>query len=144
MLQSPAKLLDRFDNHPDACVYTSGEARILDVKRAGLVVRVTVPMDVLEWFVDVHDGDTVVAHDWWDYEGYDDKPTEKLAGYMTRDIKEFVVKLLDRDIRLVDRGPGIIEGAASKLLKRDVKLFATKRNLEWLVEGSWEQALPFA
>ena len=142
MISSPAKVLDRFSGCSDVSVCDSGQARVLNLERGGITIKVTVPFDVLEWFVDVMDGQTVVVHEWADYEGYDDTPKEELARSMESEVEEFVSKLINRDIRLVARRKTRIEEFVSRLLNRDVRFFAPGRKLEWMVKGSWEQALP--
>lgn len=67
----------------------------MKVKRGEITIAVTVPFDVLEWFIDVMDGQTVVVHEWSDYEGYDDTPKEDLARSMESDVDGFVSKLLN-------------------------------------------------
>ena len=143
MTKSHSQALERFDSSPDVSLRISGAAKVLEAKRGGLTIRVTVPDDVLEWFVDVVDGTAVVLQDWWDYEGYDDTPKEALAQSMASDIDDFLVKLLERDIRLVPATRTRIDDFVAKLLHRDIKLFPTKPTLEWMTNGSWEQALPF-
>ncbi len=108
-----------------------------------MIVRGRVSDDVLEWFVDVLEGDALVAQDWMDYEGYDDTPHEALAQSMTDDIAEFVEKLLQRDLRLVPGEPGLFEEFARKYLRRKKKPTRRKCILEWALDGAWEQAVPF-
>ena len=137
------QVLDKFEGHPDVSLRVSGEARELDLTRGGVTVRVTVPDDVLEWFVDVLEGNALVAQDWMDYQGYGDTPQEALAQSMTSDISEFLEKLLQCDLRLVPVKPGQVEAFVKTYLRRDTKLFRKKCILEWGAGGTWEQAVPF-
>lgn len=138
------QVLDQFEGHPDVSLRVSGEARELDLTRNGVTVRVTVPDDVLEWFVDVLEGNALVAQGWMDYQGYDETPQEALAQSMTSDISEFLEKLLQRDLRLVLVKPGQVEAFVKTYLRGTTKLFRKRCILEWDVDGTWEQAMPFA
>lgn len=144
MISSPSKVLDRFSRYSDVSVSVSGQAKVLKAKRGEITITVTVPVHVFEWFVDVMDGDTMVVRDWCDYEGYDDTPKGELARSMESDVEDFVSKLLNRYLRLVAARKTRIEEFVSRLLNGDVRLFAPKRTLEWMTNGSWEQALPFS
>ncbi len=137
------QVLDQFEDHPDVSLRVSGEARELELARDGVMVRVTVPDNVLEWFVDVTESDCVVAQDWADYEGYDDTPPEALAVSMTEDIAEFLEKLLQCDLRLVPGEPGVFDDFARKYFRRKKKPARKKCILEWEVDGAWKQAVPF-
>lgn len=134
-------LLDRFDNKPNASVRICGQAKMLEAERADILVRVTVPRNVLEWYVDVLHANAIVEHGWCDYEGYDDTPREQLDQRMASDVEAFVASILTRDVRLVEASKSVMEKFASRILKREVRLFAVKQQLEWLVEGSWKPAL---
>ena len=134
MIDGLSQVLDRFNSCSDVSVRVSGQAKVLEVKRGRMTIRVTVPNNVLEFFVDVLDGATVVVQYWWDYEGYDDTPREELAQSMASDINEFVANLLDRDIRFA---------AVSVKSWIPWRRAATKQTLQWLINGSWEQAAPF-
>jgi hypothetical protein len=77
---------------PDgACVTKKGEAVELSLHRSALHVAVTVPIAVLEWFVEASDRSSGASvEDWRDYEGYDSTPAEQLDRDMADDVETFV------------------------------------------------------
>lgn len=103
-----------------------GESVVLSLRQTGLIVTVTVPLAVLEWFVDVSDCTSGArVQDWCDYEGYDSTPREELDRDMAEDLDEFVGQLLRRDLRIGSRERSRI-------------------SLEWRDGGTWKQAVPLA
>jgi hypothetical protein len=107
-----------------ARVHTKGEAVALSFHRAGLQVTVTVPISVLEWFVEASDRSSGASvEDWCDYEGYDSTPAEQLDREMADDVEKFVARLLRSELRIDKRG-------------------SSKVALEWKVGDAWEQAVP--
>lgn len=98
---------------------------VLRVTRNDVVVTLTVPRDVLEWFVNVADAVGEVTSDWCDYEGYDDTPRELLHEEMATDVEQFLLAITSRPIRTV-REPG------------------AKPRLEWFHETRWCGAVPLA
>lgn len=114
------QVLESFTKATGTSLHREGEACVLELSRHGIVVKVTVPDEVLEWFVDVEEGD---VHDWWDYTGYDDTPADQLAEEMTADIAIFVGWLLTRKLRIRRKSGSNV--------------------LEWLNEEEWNQAIPF-
>ena len=107
---TPADSVERFKGRPGVVIGTRGAARILEISRCGLILRITVPDEVLEWFVEVVDGGAAIAEDWCDYEGYDDLPRSELAQTMVNEVHEFVSSLLERDLRVTMLGRRAIAG----------------------------------
>ena len=105
----------------------NGGALDLVVQKSGVRVSVSVPESALEWFANAElSSSGSMVSDWCDYEGYDNTPAVQLEYQMAEDVVSFVNKLIERDLRYaVDS-------------RR-----ATKGVLEWLVDGQWQQALPF-
>jgi len=107
-----------------ACVTKKGEAVELSLHRSALHVAVTVPIAVLEWFVEASDRSSGASvKDWCDYGGYDSTPAEQLDRDMADDVETFVGRLLNSELRLDTRG-------SSKVV------------LEWKIGDVWEQAIP--
>lgn len=114
--------LRQFEGRPGVSIAPKGEALELTVLRGDIAVRVVVPEAVLEWFVDVEGPNSGSrASDWFDYEGYDDTPRSELEEVMAEEMAGFVTQLIERDLRFVE----------------------DKNVLEWLVDGQWQQAVPF-
>lgn len=145
MAQSPYQLLDQFGSRAGVSVRASGGAKTLEYRQPGITVRITVPDEVLEWFVDVLDGAaTVVVQDWSDYDGYSSPSRERCAELMASDIVEFISNLLSRDIRMTVAKERTLFGVlVSRLLKKEVGPLKEKQILEWMNNGSWERAIPF-
>jgi hypothetical protein len=96
------------------------------IRRIGLTIRITLPNEVQEWFVDVEDPSTgLKSHDWYDYSGYESRTSEELDRDMAQDLKSFVENLSTNPLRMriADRRRG--EGM-----------------LEWEVGGTWKGAVP--
>ena len=66
------------------------------------------------------------ASDWCDYEGYGTTPIAELEHDMAEDVVSFVNQLIERDLRYAVDSRHAAKGA-----------------LEWLVDGQWQQAIPF-
>ncbi len=111
-----------------ASVRELGSATVLTVKRNDCMVEITVPHEVLEWFVSAGqvESDRNVQ-DWCDYTGYDSTSMDSLADDMADDLRAFICALLERPIRF----------ASTK------KLLRTRNTLEWLTSSGWERAIPF-
>jgi hypothetical protein len=107
-----------------AQVLSRGEAVVLVLDRLGIQVTVTVPTNVLEWWVEAASGAAgLCVKDWCDYQGYDSAPWAQLDLDMAADVTQFVAGLLNRELRLVQTGrPAPV--------------------LEWVVENEWCQAVP--
>jgi hypothetical protein len=95
------------------------------IERAGLVIFVTVPKTVLEWFAEARQRELETS-DWCDYAGYDSTPLETLSVQMAGDLRRFLHRLTTRELRLVS-------GETNR----------QKPRLEWLVGFEWEPAIPF-
>lgn len=139
-----SETIEQFKTNPDASLSVSGEANVLEIARCGLRIRVTVPVNVLEWFAAAFEDDAPVVEDWWDYEGYDETPRDELAHFMSSDIEDFVTGLLTRNIRLATSPETRVGELVSKLGLLPGKQSAGRVVLEWEVNGVWQQALPFS
>ena len=114
--------LRQYEGRPGVTVAPKGEALELTLVRGDIEVRVTVPENLLEWFVDAKPrGARSGASDWFDYEGYDETPFAALEQDMAEEMSAFVDQLIERDLRYVEE----------------------KNVLEWSVDGQWQQAVPF-
>jgi len=100
-----------------------GESAQIALRHDDIVVTVTVPDSVLEWYVDVDDSAGSSIHDWCDYTGYDRTPVDQLAQDMADDIAQFLDRLSSRPLR--------------------VSRTSKKPTLEWFDAGVWSQAVPF-
>jgi hypothetical protein len=119
--------LRQFEGRPGVTVALRGEALEVTLLRSDIEVRVVVPKDALEWFVDVeHRASQSRAKDWCDYEGYDDAPRFELENEMAADVTNFLAQAIERDLRYVQDSRDPARGI-----------------LEWLVDGGWRQAIPF-
>ena len=127
MTHPPIAALQSLSKVPGASLVEGAEHLELSVTHGTILVVVTVPDEVLEWFVDASDetcGRKV--SDWCDYTGYEDTPPEQLAVDMAGDVSAFAQSLLSRHLRFAERHG----------------LFRSKAALEWKVDGVWEQAVP--
>jgi hypothetical protein len=81
-----------------------GEASVIKVpKQHDLIFEVTIPDDVLEWFVVAFSGASVVWEDWCDYYPLEKDVEERLAAEMRTDVERFVAALVEGEFR-VDNG----------------------------------------
>lgn len=120
--------LRQFDGSPGVTIAMKGEALELLLVRDDLDVRVTVPKNVLEWFVDVeHRASGSRATDWCDYEGYDNTPRPVLEERMANEVAAFVGRLVASELRCVVDS------------KRP-----NQCRLEWWLDTYWHQAVPFS
>ncbi|MFT3807990.1 hypothetical protein [Arenimonas sp.] len=119
--------LRQFDGRPGVSIAAKGAALELKLVRGDVEVRVVVPAEVLEWFVDVEQRPSGSrATDWCDYEGYDNRPVSELDEDMAEEVTAFVSRLIERDLRYV--------GSKNR---------PDRGVLEWLIDGQWHQAVPF-
>lgn len=119
--------IQQYAGVPGVSLAAKGKAAELVVLRNDVEVRVLVPENVLEWFVDVEQrGSGSRVSDWCDYEGYGGSPTPALEDCMAEDVAAFVNQLIERELRYVldENRP-------------------TRGRLEWYVDGQWHQAIPF-
>jgi len=91
-------------------------------RRDEILVTVTVPRDVLEWFVEVSDEYRSVS-DWWDYKGYDDTPSDELEHAMATDLASFIDRLESRPLRVRGHKKALVLG--------------------WKARKKWKIAVPF-
>ena len=114
--------LRQFEGRPGVTIAPQNESLELTLVRGDIEVRVLVPENVLEWFVDAKPRSARSgASDWFDYEGYDETPFSQLEQDMAEEMATYVTQLLERDLRYVE----------------------DKNVLEWSVDGQWQQAVPF-
>ena len=114
------RILDQFIGRPGVLITALGDARVLEARKEGITVKVTVPDHALEWFVDVVEAD---LHDWVDYAGYDSTPDDELVNILQFEVCSFVTHMLERELR--------------------VRVTRDNPVLEWKSGDVWEQALPF-
>jgi hypothetical protein len=111
------------------CSLVEGRNAIeLVVRKTNLRITITVPIDVHEWYVDVKEGGTALeARDWYDYAGYESSDDKDLDRDMAEDLRLFLENISANPLRMRNADPK----------KRHVAI------LEWQVDGSWQQAVPF-
>jgi hypothetical protein len=96
-------------------------------KPDGLTVEVTVPHDVLEWFVTVLQTPTgkEVWSDWMDYYSAHDETETELRSDMSRHIEHFIERSLASTFRIVESR----------------KFFGRRQRLEWQTDGDWRRVV---
>jgi hypothetical protein len=109
------------------CRLAEGENAVeLVMRRGGLIITITVPREIEEWYVDVEDpGTGLKARDWYDYAGYESGESKDFDFEMAEDLKSFIENLVERPLRMRDANPRRSRGV-----------------LEWQVEGTWTGAVP--
>jgi hypothetical protein len=112
----------------DAELSAEGDAARLRVTRGRVVVSITVPKSILEWFVDAADPHAGLAvSDWCDYTGYGESRAAVLEEQMAADTALFVERLLASELRV-----SAANTTASKVV------------MEWRINGAWAQAIPLS
>ena len=90
------------------------------IPKSELAIEVTIPRDVLEWFVTATNPDGhEVWRDWRDYNATSGAPGEQLVADMERDVRWFVEQAAAQAVR-VSRSDG-------------------RSILEWQIDGGWRQ-----
>ena len=85
------KHVHQLRGYPLVTVTSKGEALEATVRRGEIEVRVVVPEDILEWFVEAElRSSGLRATDWYDYEGYDETPLFELEAQMVEDVVSFL------------------------------------------------------
>lgn len=125
MEHSYAAVLNEYRERDGVVVRDCETHGTLELSRAGFVVLVAVPADVLEWFVDVTDAAGHRVEDWVDYEAYDETPVGQLESDFARDVRSFLDTLLSSDLSFTV-GPS--RGQAA---------------LQWFRDGEWVSLVPF-
>ena len=96
------------------------------MRRTDLIITITVPREVEEWFVDVEEPATgLKARDWYDYAGYESRGSQNLDREMAEDLKSFIENLVGKPLRI--RAPSPREAGGV---------------LEWQIGGAWTRAVP--
>jgi len=110
----------------NSCVIEGQNAVDLVMRRADLIITITVPREIEEWYVDVQDpGTGLNAQDWYDYAGYESGGSQDLDREMADDLKSFIENLVGRPVRM-----------------RGAKAGNSRGILEWQVGGAWTGAVP--
>ena len=79
----------------------AAEASVVEVRKPhDLTFEVTIPDNVLEWFVVARSGASVVWEDWCDYYPLEKDVTERLADEMRTDLQRFVAALVEGEFRV--------------------------------------------
>ena len=123
VLASQEDLYKHYRERNGLTTHQKGEAKAYEVARSGISVEVTVPDEVLEWYVSVKQGGEERTSDWCDYAGYDDTPIVELARSMVDDISRFLELLLSSKIRIDSTGK--------------------RPTLDGFVNGEWIRIVPF-
>jgi len=115
-------LITRLRRQAGLTVSDEAQAWVLRIpKQEGLVFTVTIPRDVLEWFVDVHAGADKMWADWMDhYPAADQETIRELHAQRAAEIEAFVFRLLAVPVRLVRQEA------------------SPKGGLEWQVNDAWK------
>lgn len=109
-------------------------ARVI-VPAADMKITVTIPRDVLEWFIDVQCPVTgkELTSDWADHYATDGETDEELRDERREEILSFLATLLEQPLRLVT--------------ERTRRLFFLGTRLRYFVEvqqdGAWRPLVPF-
>jgi hypothetical protein len=109
------------------CRFVEGQNAVeLVIRRAGLIITITVPREIEEWYVDVEDpGTGLKARDWYDYAGYESVGNKDFDRDMAEDLKSFIENLVGRPLRM-----------------RDANTRKSRGVLEWQLDGTWTGAVP--
>ena len=133
MTNEPVKMLTKLAHEHNVTLETRGGSQVMSFIRSGLIIEVTVPFDVLEWFINVSNSDGSASMGWWcDYCGYDKTPLAELASRMASDIDKLVSGLGKRQLRLIP----LQKSRLARFLRSP-----TQHQLDWLIDGQWEEAL---
>lgn len=123
VLTSQKDLYNHYRDRNGLTVRQKGEAKAYEVARSDICVEVTVPDEVLEWYISVKlDGEKLTS-DWCDYAGYDDTPVAELTKSMVDDISRFLELLISSRLRIESTGK--------------------RSTLDGFVNGEWVQIVPF-
>jgi hypothetical protein len=77
------------------------DASVIEIcKQSRLTFEVTVPDDVLEWFVVARAGADVVWEDWCDYHPLENDVDEQLRAEMRGDLQRFVAAVIEGHFRV--------------------------------------------
>ena len=90
------QLIDSLRKRSDVAVVEQEQSWVVVMtKGRDLCCEVTIPRDVLEWFASVkrRQDKREVWSDCMDYDGYDDRPKERLESEMADDILSFIERV---------------------------------------------------
>jgi len=113
-------LIEKLRTRSDVGIANEKNAwRIVITKGKDYFCEVTVPHDVLEWFVCVkrRGEEKEQWSDWMDYGGYDDTAKEELESQMADDVAGFVDRVSISELRL------------------PLKIYENPASQEWDIEG---------
>lgn len=74
-------------------------------KPAGLLIEVTIPRDVLEWFVSASDETGTVWSEWADHYATNGETLEELMAEMATSIEQFLSIVVNSEVRVSHSGP---------------------------------------
>ncbi|KAB7615448.1 hypothetical protein F9L33_01395 [Amylibacter sp. SFDW26] len=138
------KLIQKFKKFHNVEVKKLNHAKELVIHNSNLTIITTLPNDALEWFVEVYENENSVVSDWYDHEGYDDTPRNKLKSSMYSDIDRFLSAIATHNIRLMNVLPKPETKFTSVLRMIGINYSPkVKRILELQVDNSWHQTVPF-
>jgi hypothetical protein len=81
-------------------VTTLQDAWVVQVPKPDFIVKVTIPFDVLEWFVAVTQDGRQVWSDWMDYYSTANETKADMRKEMESDVRVFIDWLMTRRMRL--------------------------------------------
>ncbi|MFL6660245.1 MAG: hypothetical protein ACJ8GW_19320 [Massilia sp.] len=115
-------LLERLRDALGIELCEQGAAGVLLVHKPDqLKFKITVPYEVLEWFVEAYDDSGTIWSDWADYYAIDGEPREQLASDMQADIARCVTALARAELRV------------------RLEPTAFKSTIERCIDGVWEE-----
>lgn len=93
-------LLARLRDDHGIELFEQPHAGVLRIRKPnGLSLEVTVPYEVLEWFVDAKDDAGTIWSDWVDYYPINGEKKQLLVAEMMCDVERFVTVLVESEIR---------------------------------------------
>jgi len=124
------EVIARLSKNPHLEVVDQAKAWVIRAaKPGGMVFEITVPHDVLEWFVTIKQAPAgrKIWSDWMDYYAVKGETEAELQADMARDIERFVEQLLAATVRIIE----------SRMF------FGRKKRLEWRTTGDWQRVSIF-
>lgn len=106
-------------------------------KPAGLLFKVTIPRNALEWFVDAGDGSGTLWSEWADHYPVDGETREQLLAEMATSIEQFVSIVVKSKIRVSHVGP-----KSKKSIELEVDSVWRSASLSWMTAGLDYDSMP--